>query len=101
MFPANPKTGLQYGDTRKIAFLLLLMSCMCIAMRLFAPWYEGWFGGANEWAADDYFDGMFPNVDLTALQHVLQSGVTILIAVCGIGCIIAFLISKKVEPPKK
>lgn len=100
MFPVNPKTGLQYGDTRRLALLLGIMTCMCIAMRLFAPWYEGWFGGANEWASDDYFDGMFPNADLTSLQTILQSGVTILIAVCAIAFIIFFLVSKKVEPPR-
>ena len=56
LFPVNPKTGLQYGDTRRLTLLLGIMTCMSIEMRLFAPWSEGWFGGANEWAADDYFD---------------------------------------------
>ena len=100
LFPVNPRTGLQYGDTKRITFLLLLMTIMCVAMRLFAPWYEGWFGGANEWDPDDYFDGMFPNADLTGLQHILQSGVTILIAVCGIACVVFFLRSKKLEAEK-
>lgn len=96
-FPANPKTGLRYGDTRKISFLLLLMSIMNVAEFLFVPWYEGWFGGVNEWGAGDYFDGMLSNANITTIQTALQTSLSILTVICGVGCIVFFLISKKVE----
>lgn len=99
-FPANPKTGLAVGDTRKIAFLLMIMSIFNMIEILFAPWYEGWDSGDGP-VAEDYFDGMFPNANIDVLLNILQNGLYIITAISVIGCIVFYILSKKVEPEKK
>ena len=99
-FPANPKTGLAVGDTRKIAFLLMIMSIFNMIEILFAPWYEDWDSGDGP-VAEDYFDGMFPNANIDVLLNILQNGLYIITVISVIGCIVFYILSKKVEPEKK
>ena len=99
-FPTNPKTGLAVGDTRKIAFLLMIMSIFNMIEILFAPWYEGWNSGDGP-VAEDYFDGMFPNANIDVLLNIIQNGLYIITVIGVIGCIVFYILSKKVEPEKK
>lgn len=98
-FPVNPKTGLGIGDTRKISFLLLIMTIMNAIALVFEPWYEGW-GTEDAWESGDYFDGILENMNVGTIVGTIQMGLYILTAVCAIGCIVFYLVSKKVEPKK-
>lgn len=98
-FPVNKKTGLAVGDTRKISFLLLIMTIMNAVALAFEPWYEGW-GTEDAWESGDYFDGILENMNVGTIVGTIQIGLYILTAVCAIGCIVFYLVSKKVEPKK-
>ncbi len=100
LYPANPKTGLAVGDTKKISFLLMLMSILNIVAVFFAPWYEGW-GTADGPEAGDFFDGMFPHANVDILLNAIQIGLYIVTAISVIGCIVFYILSKKIEPQKK
>ncbi|MCQ4635486.1 APC family permease [Anaerovorax odorimutans] len=99
-YPKNEKTGLAVGDTRKIAFLFLVMSIMNGIALLFEPWYEGW-GTEDAWESGDYFDGVLEGADVNAIVGTIQVGLGILTAVCAVACIVFFILSKKVEPQKE
>lgn len=96
-FPTNPRTGLAFGDTKRIALLLFIMTVMNIIMNLFAPWYEGW-GTEDGNGSGDYFDGMLENIDVGILVNAISTGLTILTIVCAVGCVVLYIVSKKVEP---
>ncbi len=96
-FPTNPRAGLAFGDTKRIALLLFIMTVMNIIMNLFAPWYEGW-GTEDGNGSGDYFDGMLENVDVGILVNAISTGLTILTIVCAVGCVVLYIVSKKVEP---
>ncbi len=98
-FPANPKTGLAEGDTKRISFLLLLMTIMNAVALAFMPWYEGW-GTEDSWGAGDYFDGMLESANGDVIISVIRTGLYILAAVCAAGCVVFYLMSRKVEPRK-
>lgn len=100
LFPANPKTGLAVGDTRRMAFLFLLMTIMNVAACVFMPWYEGW-GTEDAWESGDYFDGIMESMDVNSIVGGIQIGLYILTAVCAVLCIVFFFISQKVEPKKE
>ncbi|MCQ2546486.1 MAG: APC family permease [Clostridia bacterium] len=96
-FPMNPKTKLAIGDTRRIAFLMLVVTVMNIVALIFEPWYEGW-GTDDAWESGDYFDGILEAWDVSTILGMITGvlwGVTIL---CAVACIVFYLISKKVEP---
>ncbi|MCQ4637315.1 APC family permease [Anaerovorax odorimutans] len=95
LFPANKRTGLAVGDTRKIAFMLLLLSIFNVIACFFMPWYE------NGWEADSYFDGMLPDANVDTITTIIYTGLHVFTAVCAIATIIFYIISKKVEPAKK
>ena len=98
-FPKNEKTGLAVGDTKRMAFLFLLMTIMNVIALFFEPWYEGW-GTDDAWESGDYFDGMFESVDVDVILGAIQTGLYILTAVCAILMIVLFFVYKKVEPKK-
>ncbi len=98
-FPKNEKTGLAVGDTKKMAFLFMLMTIMNLIALFFEPWYEGW-GTEDAWEAGDYFDGLLENADVNAIVGTIQTGLYILTAVCAILMIIFFFVYRKVEPKK-
>lgn len=98
-FPANPITGLAVGDTRRMAFLLLLMTIMNVIALVFMPWYEGW-GTSNSWGSEDYFDGLLVNANVNTILSYIQTGLYILTFITAIGCIAMFLISLIVENKK-
>lgn len=98
-FPKNEKTGLAVGDTKRMAFLFLLMTIMNVIALFFEPWYEGW-GTEDAWESGDYFDGMFESVDVDVILGAIQTGLYILTAVCAILMIVFFFVYKKVEPKK-
>ena len=100
MFPKNERTGLAVGDTRKISFLLLLMSIMNVFACFFMPFYEGW-GTEDQWEAGDYFDGMMPNGNVDMMISVIQTLLYVITVVVAILCVVFFIISKRVEPKKE
>ncbi|MCI7303314.1 MAG: APC family permease [Clostridiales Family XIII bacterium] len=95
LFPANKKTKLAVGDTRKITFMLLLLSIFNVIACFFMPWYE------NGWEAGDYFDGMLPDANVDTITTIIDTGLHVFTAVCAIATVVFFVISKKVEPAKK
>ncbi len=98
-FPTNKKTGLAVGDTKRMAFLFMLMTCMNIIALFFEPWYEGW-GTEDAWESGDYFDGILENLDVNSIVGAIQTGLYILTAVCAILMIVFYFLYKKVEPKK-
>ncbi len=98
-FPKNEKTGLAVGDTKRMAFLFMLMTIMNLIALFFEPWYEGW-GTEDAWEAGDYFDGILENMDVNAIVGAIQTGLYILTAVCAILMVVFYFLSKKVEPKK-
>ena len=90
-FPANEKTGLAVGDTKKMSFLFMMMTVMNIIALFFEPWYEGW-GTEDAWESGDYFDGMLENVDVDVILGAIQTGLYILTAVCAILMIVFFFV---------
>ena len=98
-FPKNEKTGLGIGDTKKLAFLFMIMTIMNVIALVFEPWYEGW-GTDDAWEAGDYFDGMFENANVDVILGSIQTGLYILTAVCAILMIVFFFVYRKVEPKK-
>ena len=98
-FPKNEKTGLAVGDTKRMAFLFMMMTIMNIIALFFEPWYEGW-GTEDAWESGDYFDGLLENVDVNSIVGAIQTGLYILTAVCAILMIVFFFVYKKVEPKK-
>lgn len=99
-FMLNEKTKLNIGDTRRMAFLFLLMTGMNIIAIIFLPWYEGW-GTEDSWGAGDYFDGMFEGYNVDAVISAINIGVYVLTAVVAVLCIAAYIWSSKVEPAKE
>ena len=100
MYPLNKKTGLGIGDTRKISFLLLIMSVMNIIALVFEPWYEGW-GTEDAWESGDYFDGIVESVNVDTIVGTINIVLVVLTIVCAIGCIAFYAVSKKCEPKKE
>ncbi|MDO4833558.1 MAG: APC family permease [Bacillota bacterium] len=103
-FPMNPKTKLAVGDTRRISFLLLVVTIMNIAALLFEPWYEDWFG-ADRWGTGDYFDGILEAASAgeeaaryAAIVGTIRAILWIITIVCAVACIIVYAVSKKIEP---
>lgn len=99
-FPKNEKTGLAVGDTKKIAFLFLVMTIMNGIALLFEPWYEGW-GTEDAWESGDYFDGILEGANVDTIVGTIQIGLAILTVVCAVACIVFFILSKSVEPKKE
>ena len=96
-FVGNPKTGLAVGDTRRISFLLLIVTIMNIVALIFEPWYEGW-GTEDAWESGDYFDGILEAVNVDVIVGVITIVLWVMTVVCAIACIVLYLLSKKVEP---
>ncbi|MGI6721701.1 MAG: APC family permease [Anaerovoracaceae bacterium] len=103
-YPCNERTGLQNGDTRKIAFLCLLLTIIGLVGMVFLPFYEdGWYAG-------DYYDGMFENLFGSSDSAQLAGGAfifsitmtieRILTVVCAVLTVVFYAVSKKVEPKK-
>ena len=98
-FPSNPKTGLAFGDTRRMCLLFTLMTVLNVVAIFFMPWYEKW-GTEESWEAADYFDGALENANGDAIISVIQTGLYTVTAVCAVLMIAFFFISRKVEPKK-
>jgi phage shock protein PspC (stress-responsive transcriptional regulator) len=99
-FVCNPRTGLAVGDTRRISFLLLIVTLMNIVALIFEPWYEGW-GTEDAWESGDYFDGIMEAVNVDTIVGTIRVVLWVVTIVCAAACIIIYLISKKVEPSKE
>ena len=99
-FVMNPKTKLAVGDTRRISFLLLIITIMNIIALAFEPWYEGW-GTEDAWEAGDYFDGILEAANVDVIVGTIKIILWIVTIVCAIACILIYLLSKKVEPSKE
>ncbi|MDO5491483.1 MAG: hypothetical protein Q4F96_03675 [Bacillota bacterium] len=96
-FVKNPRTGLAVGDTRRISFLLLIVTIMNIAALFFEPWYEGW-GTEDAWESGEYFDGILEAVSVDVIVGVITIVLWVMTIVCAIACIVVYLLSRKVEP---
>ncbi len=99
-FTMNPRTKLAVGDTRRISFLLLIVTIMNIVALAFEPWYEGW-GTDDAWEAGDYFDGILEAANVDTIVGTIKIILWIVTIVCALACIIIYLLSKKIEPSKE
>ena len=99
-FAINPRTKLAVGDTRRISFLLLIVTIMNIVALIFEPWYEGW-GTEDAWGSGDYFDGILEAASVDTIVGSIKIILWVLTIVCALACIIIYFVSKKVEPSKK
>ena len=99
-FVMNPRTKLAVGDTRRISFLLLIITIMNIIALAFEPWYEGW-GTEDAWEAGDYFDGILEAANVDVIVGTIKIVLWIVTIICAIACILIYLLSKKVEPSKE
>lgn len=99
-FVNNPKTGLAVGDTRRISFLLLIVTIMNLIALVFEPWYEGW-GTEDAWESGDYFDGILEAANVDTIVGTIKIVLWILTIVCAVACILIYLLSKKVEPSRE
>ena len=99
-FVCNPKTGLAVGDTRRISFLLLVITIMNLFALVFEPWYEGW-GTEDAWESGDYFDGILEGANVDTIVGTIRVVLWIVTIVCALACIIIYLLSKKIEPSKE
>ncbi|MBE6029358.1 MAG: APC family permease [Clostridiales bacterium] len=99
-FVCNPRTGLAVGDTRRISFLLLIITIMNLIALAFEPWYEGW-GTEDAWESGDYFDGILEAANVDTIVGTIRIVLWIVTIVCAAACIIIYLLSKKVEPSKE
>ena len=99
-FPKNEKTGLAIGDTRRISFLLLIVTIMNFIALAFEPWYEGW-GTEDAWESGDYFDGILEAVNVDTIVGTIRIILWVMTIVCAIACIVIYMLSKKVEPSRE
>lgn len=99
-YPTNPKTGLAVGDTKRISFLMAIMTVMNLAALKFMPWYEGW-ETEDQWEAGDYFDGMFEDGNVDTILNGIQTGLGILTVVCAVLMVVFYIIYRKVDCEKK
>lgn len=51
-YPSNPKTGLPFGDIKRMAVMFLILGIMGLIGSLFLPWFEGDWG--NDWYLEVY-----------------------------------------------
>jgi len=104
-FPVNEKTGLQQGDLRKLAFMLIVLAVIGVVGMLFLPFYE------DGWAATDYYNGMFAGKFGSGDAAQLAGGATIfgitmtiekiVTVFCGVAGVICALLSRTIEPPRR
>ncbi|MGX8774796.1 MAG: APC family permease [Bacillota bacterium] len=99
-FVMNPRTKLAVGDTRRISFLLLIITIMNFIALAFEPWYEGW-GTEDAWEAGDYFDGILEAANVDVIVGTIKIVLWVVTIICAIACILIYLLSKKVEPSKE
>ena len=99
-FVNNPRTGLAVGDTRRISFLLLIVTLMNLIALVFEPWYEGW-GTEDAWGSGDYFDGILEGANVDMIVGTIKIVLWALTIVCAVACIIIYLVSRKVEPSRE
>lgn len=100
-YPQNPKTGLQYGDTKRMAFLFGLMSIMNVVACFFLPWYECWGDPVDGWASSDYFDGLFEAAEVSSILNVVRILLYCVTAVTVILTIVCAALSKNDKAPEK
>lgn len=93
-FPTNPKTGLAVGDTKRMAFMFILLAVIGAIGIVFLPWYEGPVGG---WGADSYYEGLFESAGdkVFAVTMAIVKVATGIFAVVGV---ILLIVSNKIEP---
>lgn len=100
-YPQNPKTGLQYGDTKRMAFLFGLISIMNVVCIFFLPWYECWGDPVDGWASGDYFDGMFEGSDVNVIVNVIRIMLYCVTALTVILTIVCAALSKNDKNPNE
>ena len=88
-FPANKKTGLAVGDTKRIAILFALLAAIGVVGCFFLPWYEA------DWAYPDDYD-----MQLFASQGALWMGIRIMTILCAGFAVIFGFVGRAIEPKK-
>lgn len=100
LYPMNQKTKLAVGDTKRMAFLFMLMTVMNLGACAFMPWYEGW-GTEDAWEAGDYFDGMFASGNVETITGTIRTILYVLTVLTAVLAVIFFFVYRKVEPKKE
>jgi amino acid transporter len=84
-YPANPRTGLGIGDTKRMAWMFAAMTLVCLIATFFLPWYDD-----PEYYTDTYgIEGLF---------GILINCVRWMTVVAGVLTVILMIIARRVEP---
>jgi hypothetical protein len=86
-FPANKKTGLAMGDTKRLAVLFALLALIGVAGCFFLPWYEA------DWSYPDDYD-----MTLFATQNALFGAIRIMTILCAGLAVIFGFVGRAIEP---
>lgn len=85
LHPANPKTGLAMGDTKRMAWMAGLLTIAGIIALFFLPWYDDPQAYAEVYGIEGIFD-------------TLMSGIRWLTAAFGLLTAALLMIARRVEP---
>jgi amino acid transporter len=84
-YPANPKTGLGIGDTRRLTWMLASMTLIGAIAALFLPWYEDPGYYTETYGIEGLFD-------------FLISVIRWMTIACGVATVIMATIARRLEP---
>jgi len=83
--PVNPKTGLAFGDTRRLAWMFGGMTAIGIIALYFLPWYDNPQAYTDEYGIDGLFD-------------ILMSCIRWMTAAFGLLTAASLIVARRVEP---
>jgi amino acid transporter len=84
-YPSNPKTGLGMGDTRRLAWMLAVMTLIGAIAAFFLPWYEDPGSYTEEYGIEGLFDFLIGVIRWMTIA-------------CGAATVITAIIARRVEP---
>ena len=84
-YPANSKTRLGVGDTRRMAWMFGFLTAVGIIAIFFLPWYDDPQSYADDYGIEGFFD-------------ILMSGVRWMTAAFGVITAALLIITRRVEP---
>ena len=93
LYPNNPKTGLAYGDTKRLAIMFLILTIIGIAGIFFLPFYEG------KWAVE-YYAEEYSGTPFLSNWNSMIAAIKYSTIVCGILTVVFGLFGKYSDTQK-
>ena len=84
-YPANPRTGLAVGDTRRLAIMFGFLTAAGVFALFFLPWFDDPQAYADSYGIEGFFD-------------TLMSGIRWLTTAFGLVTVALVMIARRVEP---